>query len=118
LSAASSDFSRFGNTPPIPFGLSLYFPIILSLSKEALARPTAPVRAEPVEACAYDGAGISTGSMRTGEGIRIHGHFDKPSPNGVGFVFGWFAFPIILSLSKDKLSANGLFLHLRCLKFP
>jgi hypothetical protein len=32
--------------------------------------------------------------------------FDRLSPNGMGFVFGSFVFPIILSLSKDKLSPN------------
>ena len=34
--------------------------------------------------------------------------FDKLSPNGVGFVFGAFVFPIILSLSKGRLSPNGV----------
>jgi hypothetical protein len=33
---------------------------------------------------------------------------DRLSPNGVGFVFCLFEFPIILSLSKDKLSPNGV----------
>jgi hypothetical protein len=32
--------------------------------------------------------------------------FDKLSPNGVGFVFGAFVFPIILSLLKGTLSPN------------
>jgi hypothetical protein len=30
------------------------------------------------------------------------------SPNGVGFVFCLFEFPIILSLSKGRLSPNGV----------
>jgi hypothetical protein len=30
------------------------------------------------------------------------------SPNGVGFVFDVFVFPIILSLSKGRLSPNGV----------
>ena len=34
--------------------------------------------------------------------------FDRLSPNGMGFVFCSFVFPIILSLSKDKLSPNGM----------
>jgi hypothetical protein len=33
--------------------------------------------------------------------------FDRLSLNGVGVVFGVFVFPIILSLSKDRLSPNG-----------
>jgi hypothetical protein len=36
--------------------------------------------------------------------------FDRLSPNGAGFVFGAFVFPIILSLSKGGLSPNGGFL--------
>jgi hypothetical protein len=31
----------------------------------------------------------------------------------VGFVFGSFVFPIILSLSKDRLRMNGIFLDVR-----
>ncbi len=38
----------------------------------------------------------------------MHGHFDKLSANGMGFVFCVFVFPIILSLSKGRLSPNGL----------
>jgi hypothetical protein len=34
--------------------------------------------------------------------------FDRLSPNGVWFVCGAFVFPIILSLSKGKLSPNGV----------
>jgi hypothetical protein len=30
------------------------------------------------------------------------------SPNGMGFVFGAFVFPIVLSLSKGRLSPNGM----------
>jgi hypothetical protein len=30
------------------------------------------------------------------------------SPNGEGYVFGVFVFPIILSMSKDRLSPNGV----------
>jgi hypothetical protein len=33
---------------------------------------------------------------------------DKLSANGMGFVFCVFVFPIILSLSKGRLSPNGL----------
>jgi hypothetical protein len=36
-----------------------------------------------------------------------HG-FDRLSPNGMGVVFGVVVFPIILSLSKDRLSPNGV----------
>jgi hypothetical protein len=34
--------------------------------------------------------------------------FDRLSPNGMGFACRVFAFPIILSLSKDRLNANGM----------
>ena len=33
--------------------------------------------------------------------------FDRLSPNGRGFTCGVFVFPIILSLSKGRLSPNG-----------
>jgi hypothetical protein len=34
--------------------------------------------------------------------------FDRLSPNGMGFVFGSFVFPIVPSLSKDRLSPNWM----------
>ena len=34
--------------------------------------------------------------------------FDRLSPNGNGCVFWVFDFPIILSLSKDRIRANGI----------
>jgi hypothetical protein len=61
--------------------------------------PTHPVRAEPVEALPLAGR-----------------HFDKLSANGIGFVFGVPVFPIILSLSKGKLSANRFIFMSRILK--
>ena len=38
--------------------------------------------------------------------------FDRLSPNGVGFLFGVTAIPIILSLSKDRLRMIGVGLGL------
>ncbi len=59
---AASDDSQPRDTTPVPFGLSLYFPTVLSLSKEALL-----------------------GNWRYWhfDKLRMLGHFDKLSANGV-----------------------------------
>jgi hypothetical protein len=40
------------------------------------------------------------------------------SPNGEGFVFCLFEFPIVLSLSKGRLSPNGVGLVFCLFEFP
>jgi hypothetical protein len=73
-----------------------------------------PVRAEPVEALLplrrhFD-------KLSPFDRLRMHGHFDKLSADGVGWWADFFktvrakyVFPIILSLSKDRLRMHGHF---------
>jgi hypothetical protein len=46
-------------------------------------------------------------------GLRSHPReahgFDKLSPNGMGFVFGSFVFPIVLRPSKGQINPNVVF---------
>jgi hypothetical protein len=79
---------NFQTQPRTPFALSLSKCRISAISDHP----------EPVEGQAEDHRKYEH-YMRTG--------FDRLSPNGVGFVFDFFVFPIILSLSKDRLSPNG-----------
>jgi hypothetical protein len=58
-----------------------------------------PVRTEPVEVPEHP---------EPVEVLRIRRPgFNKLSPNGEGFVFCLFEFPIVLSLSKGRLNPNG-----------
>jgi hypothetical protein len=79
-----------------PFALSLSkCPCILSLSK-GLSLSKCP--------CILSlSKGLSLSKCRR----KWWQGFDRLSPNGVGVVFEVAVFPIILRLSKDRLSPNG-----------
>jgi hypothetical protein len=62
-----------------------------------------PVHPEPVEGTEL----VEVPARAVEVPLHMWQGFDRLSPNGVAFVFSLFVFPIILSLSKDRLSPNG-----------